>query len=230
MRNLLLRFQKSLRAANSGYVSAMWQGILHLASVYFIAWLCMPWLLDVAYGHVLPFLLGHPLRGNPFQFAFSHLLALSFLPGFAAGFGNAKSLRNGVVRFVWLVPVVVLVFLFVFRGPGMYPTLFWESDFGQAFHYFFGGGIQYRWGIPQLPRFTNAHEAQHPRFHAWLYSIPCDCTGLCGCCLQYRGVGVTPHKQNNHSSREGSGSGCTSQIHELTPDLSRNRKLRPIGS
>ena len=143
MRNLLLRFPKSLRAANSDYVSAIRQGVLHLAAVYFIAWLSMPWLLDVAYGYVLPFLLGHPLRGNLFQFAFSHLLALSFLLGFAAGFGNAKSLRNGVVRFVWLVPVVVLVFSFLFRGPGMYPTLLWESDFGQAFHYFFGGGFNF---------------------------------------------------------------------------------------
>jgi hypothetical protein len=97
--------------------------------------------LDVAYGKALPFLLGHRLGENPFQFAFSHLLPFSLVPGFAAGFVSAKLFRNGVVRFVWLVPVVLLFFLFVFDCPGMYPTMLWESDFRQAFHYFFGGGF-----------------------------------------------------------------------------------------
>src|SRR5712692_7971579 len=103
MRSLFPRFQRSLRAANSGYVSAIWQGILHLVAVYSIARLCMPWLLDV-----LPFLLGRRLGGNPFQFFFSHLLAFSSLLGFAAGFLIVKLFRNEVVRFVWMVPVALL--------------------------------------------------------------------------------------------------------------------------
>jgi hypothetical protein len=140
MKSLLLRVQKSLGVANSGHVSAIWQGILHVAAVYFVARLCMPWLVEVIYGRFLPLLLGHRLAANPFQFLFSHLLVLSFLPGFAAGFVNAKLFRDKVVRFTWLVPAVVLLF-WVLTGPGMYPTMLWESDFRQAFHFFFGGGF-----------------------------------------------------------------------------------------
>jgi hypothetical protein len=99
-------------------------------------------LLDVTSGRVLPFLLGRSLGGNPFQFFFSHLLAFSFLPGLVAGFTIARSLGNKIIRFVWIVPVAVLLFLFVFTGPGMYPTMLWESDFRQSFHFFFGAGFR----------------------------------------------------------------------------------------
>lgn len=142
MRNLVSKLQKSLSSADSGWFSAAWQGILHVAAIYILARLFTPWSLDVAFSRVLPLLLGHPSGGNPFQFFFSHLLAFSFLPGLIAGFLNAKLFRNTVIRFVWLVPVAVLFFLFVFTGPGMYPTMLWESDFRQAFHYFFGAGFR----------------------------------------------------------------------------------------
>lgn len=141
MKNLLLTFHKWFGAANSGHLSAIWQGILHLAAVYFIARLCIPWLSGIFYGKALQFLLGHRVGGNPFQFLFSHLLLLSLLTGFAAGFVNTRLLRNKVVCFSWLIPVIVLLFRFVFTGPGMYPTMLWQSDFRQAFHYFFGGGF-----------------------------------------------------------------------------------------
>jgi|HubBroStandDraft_6_1064221.scaffolds.fasta_scaffold159666_2 hypothetical protein len=142
MRNLVSRLQKSLSSAGSGPVSAIWQGVLHIAAIYALARLFTPWLLDVTLDKVLPFLLGRPLGGNPFQFFFSHLLAFSFLPGLVAGFAIAKIFGNKIIRFVWLVPVAVLLFLFVFTGPGMYPTMLWESDFRQAFHYFFGAGFR----------------------------------------------------------------------------------------
>jgi hypothetical protein len=142
MRNLVGKLQKSLSSAYSGPVSATWQGILHVAAIYVLARLFTPWLLDVTLEGVLPFLLGHPLGGNPFQFFFSHLLAFSILPGFVAGFVNAKLFGNRVIRFVWLVPVAILFFLFVFTGPGMYSTMLWDSDFRQAFHYFFGAGFR----------------------------------------------------------------------------------------
>jgi hypothetical protein len=143
MRNLVSRLQKSPSSADSGPVSAIWQGVLHIAAIYALARLFIPWLLlDVTFDKVLPFLLGHPLGGNPFQFLFSNLLAFSILPGFVAGFVNAKLFGNRVIRFVWLVPVAVLLLLFVFIGPGMYPTMLWDSDFRQAFHYFFGAGFR----------------------------------------------------------------------------------------
>jgi hypothetical protein len=156
MRNLVSRLQKSLSSVDAGPVSAIWQGILHVAAIYFLARLFTPWLLDVTHDRVIPFLLGHPLGENPFQYFFSHLLAFSILPGFVAGFVNAKLFGNSVIRFVWLVPVTILLFLFVFTGPGMLPTMLWDSDFRQAFHYFFGAGFRivgeyhtYR-GLPTL--------------------------------------------------------------------------------
>jgi hypothetical protein len=142
MKNLFRILRKLLTAADSGRISAIWQGILHVAVIYFIARLCIPWLVDIAYSRVPSFLLGHPLRDNPVQFFFSHLLALSILPGFVAGFVNVKLFRNRVVYIVWLVPVAVLVFMLVFEGPGIYPTMLWESDFRQAFHCFFGGDFR----------------------------------------------------------------------------------------
>lgn len=142
MRNLVSKLQRSLSSTDSGWFSAAWQGILHVAAIYILARLFTPWLLDVTFSRVLPLLLGHPLGGNPFQFFFSHLLAFSFMPGLIAGFVIARLFGNRVIRFVWLVPVAVLLFLFVFTGPGMYPTMLWESDFRQAFHYFFGAGFR----------------------------------------------------------------------------------------
>lgn len=141
MKNLVSRLQKSLSSADFGWFAAAWQGILHVAAIYILARLFTPWSLDVTFSRVLPFL-GHPLGGNPFQFFFSHLLAFSFMPGLIVGFVNAKLFGNRVIHFVWLVPVAVLLFLFVFTGPGMYPTMLWESDFRQAFHYFFGAGFR----------------------------------------------------------------------------------------
>src|ERR1700680_2598143 len=96
MRILLRTLLESLRAAESGRVSAIWQGILHVAAIYFIARLFVPWLLEGAHGELILFLLGHPSGGNPLQFFFSHLLALSVLPGFIAGLVNATFLRNRV--------------------------------------------------------------------------------------------------------------------------------------
>jgi hypothetical protein len=142
MRNLVSRLQKSLSSTDSGPVSAIWQGILHVAAIYVLARLFTPWLLGVTFDRVLPVLLGHPLGGNPLQFFFSNLLAFSILPGLVAGFVNAKLFGSRVICFVWLVPAAVLFFLFVFTGPGMYPTMLWDSDFRQAFHYFFGAGFR----------------------------------------------------------------------------------------
>jgi hypothetical protein len=137
----LTRLYKFFGPENSTHLTAIWQGVVHVATIYLIARLCIPWLADVSYGKVLPFLSGHRLGGNPFQFLFSHLLALSLLPGFVAGCVTARLLHNRVVRFSWAVPVAVLLLSFVFAGPGMYPTMLWQSDLRTAIHYFFGGGF-----------------------------------------------------------------------------------------
>lgn len=80
----------------------------------------------------------------PFQaeaFLFSHLLIFSVAPALVAGLLINAKLRHQAAKYIWIVPVVVLAYEFVFNGPGMYPTMLGDSDFRRAFHFFFGGGL-----------------------------------------------------------------------------------------
>jgi len=141
MKEFLRSLQSFIGTESTGRESLTKQGIFHVVAVYGVARGCFPALINLACGSVAQFFPGHRLGGNPFQFAFSHLLVLSVVPGLIAGFVNARLFNRGIVRFVWLVPFVVLLFRFVFTAPGMYPTMLWDSDFGKAFHYFFGAGF-----------------------------------------------------------------------------------------
>lgn len=38
---------------------------------------------------------------------------------------------------MWAIPIVVLIIVFVFTAPGMYPTMIFQSDFRRAFQWFF---------------------------------------------------------------------------------------------
>jgi hypothetical protein len=142
MREFLRRLQPFIGTESTGRESLTKQGIFHVVAVYGVAWGCFPTLVGLAYGSIAQFFAGHRLGDNPFQFAFSHLFVLSVVPGLIAGFVNARLFNQGIVRFVWLVPFVALLYRFVFTAPGMYPTMLWDSDFGKAFHYFFGGGFK----------------------------------------------------------------------------------------
>jgi hypothetical protein len=42
-----------------------------------------------------------------------------------------------------VVPVIVLVYAFLFSAPGMYPTMPFDSDYRQAFDYYFGGHFSF---------------------------------------------------------------------------------------
>jgi hypothetical protein len=105
---------------------------------------------------ILPILLRRPALVS-FQFFCSHLFAFSFVPGVIGGFLGAKFLTSGIVRFVWVVPVAVLVVAFVF-APGMYPTAILDSDFALAFHYYFGGGFNFPAYSTYAELFRNFHE------------------------------------------------------------------------
>jgi hypothetical protein len=74
------------------------------------------------------------------QFLVSHLVLLSFVPAFVVGLVINAKFRHEVAQDVWIVPVAILAVAFLF-GPGMYPTMLWDSDFRGTFHYFFGGGF-----------------------------------------------------------------------------------------
>jgi hypothetical protein len=140
MSRILPWLQENVGSQPARPVSAFWQYVLHVLAVYAIAEYCMPWLSWVIYEKVLPTLLHTPPNIGVSQF-FSYLMIYSALCGLLAGTVNAKLFPHHVVRFVWVVPVLVLIFAFVFMAPGMYPTMILQSDFGKAFHYFFGGGF-----------------------------------------------------------------------------------------
>jgi hypothetical protein len=74
-------------------------------------------------------------------FAFSNLLAFSVIPAFLVGFILNAKFRHEVAEYIWVVPVAILGFEFIFNGPGMYPTMLGNSDFPKAFQFFFGGGL-----------------------------------------------------------------------------------------
>jgi len=69
---------------------------------------------------------------------FSHLVTFSVFPALVAGVHINAKMMHRVARFVWIVPVVIFGLIFLFGGHGIYPTMLWESDFGIAFHHFFG--------------------------------------------------------------------------------------------
>jgi hypothetical protein len=138
MERILDWFRETYSKPATGSKSAVWQGLLHLAAVYAIARICTPWLLQVTHDYILPWLTGRPPRVG-LQFFFAHQFAFSIVPGLIAGFFTTKLLHHRMVRFVWVIPVVVLAVVFVFTAPGMYPTMILQSDFRTAFHSFFGG-------------------------------------------------------------------------------------------
>jgi hypothetical protein len=135
MRQLLNWFRETYSKPATGPKAGIWQGILHLAAVYAIARICTPWLIELTHNMILPLLTGRAARISP-QFLYSHLFTFSFVPGLIAGFLNAKLFNHGIVRYVWVIPVVLLFVTFVFFGPGMYPTMILESNFKEAVHFF----------------------------------------------------------------------------------------------
>jgi hypothetical protein len=136
MRQLLVWLKETYTNPSKNPASYLGQGIVHLVQVYAIGRLCVPWLIVVAHDRVLPHITGHPAEISP-QFLYSHLFVFSIVLGLVAGFLNAMLFRRKVVLFVWVVPVTVLCITFVFKGPGMYPTMIWDSNFKEAAHFFF---------------------------------------------------------------------------------------------
>jgi hypothetical protein len=153
MRQLLNWFRETYSKPATGPKAGIWQGILHLAAVYAIARICTPWLIELTHNMILPLLTGRAARISP-QFLYSHLFTFSFVPGLIAGFLNAKLFNHGIVRYVWVIPVVLLFVTFVFFGPGMYPTMILESNFKEAVHFFFGG----HFNIPEYSTYSELQQ------------------------------------------------------------------------
>jgi hypothetical protein len=115
----------------------------HLAVVYLTVKVCTPWLA----GRVHDLLLSS--SGDPgesqFQFLFSHLLALSFIPGFLAGLVSFKY-RHTIALFVWVVPGVILAYQFY-----AFPASALESHTAVAYHEYFGGDFM----IPEYQNYRD---------------------------------------------------------------------------
>lgn len=85
--------------------------LLHLTAVYAIVKFVTPWLAGWTRGTLLPLVLQRPASSIRFEFLYSHLLALSFVPAFLAGLVNAR-FKHKAAQFVWLVPAAVLGYKF----------------------------------------------------------------------------------------------------------------------
>jgi hypothetical protein len=117
----------------------------HLAAVYALVEFLTPWLAGWTHGTLLP-LLQHPTSSGRFEFLFSHILVLSFIPAFFSGLINAR-FRHKAAQFVWLVPAAILAYKFVtFPAPSVLQT-----RFPAAFHQYFGNGFV-------IPEFRNWRE------------------------------------------------------------------------
>lgn len=108
--------------------------LLHLSAVYLIVKFFTPQLSGWVHGWLLPFLRMRSEAGD-FQFAYSHVLVLSFVPGFLFGLMTAN-FRHRVAWFVWIVPVAVLGY-----KVATFPTPIFQSHLGLAFQHYFGGGF-----------------------------------------------------------------------------------------
>jgi hypothetical protein len=97
------------------------QGILHLTVIYVVARRLVPWALDF---------------NNPRYFA-SHMLLFGLIVGIATGFVTGRLWRHPIVRLVWVCPVLLLALAIVFSGPDVYPTMPFQSNWAEAFRFYF---------------------------------------------------------------------------------------------
>jgi hypothetical protein len=124
---------------------------LHLLVFYQIARFSRGSLVGFVYGTVLPAVQGHPVSGSSMQFLFSHNLVFSLVPSFLAALAINAKFHHSAARWVWILPIAVLAFAFIFVGPGIYPTMIFDSNFGQAFRHFFGTVA----GVPPIRNFKD---------------------------------------------------------------------------
>ena len=76
---------------------------------------------------------------SSFQFLFSHIFLLSFLPGLVIGCLLAFRYHHRVALFVWIVPAAILGYKLVSMRTGMM-----DNHFAAAYHHYFAGGFRIR--------------------------------------------------------------------------------------
>ena len=112
----------------------LWFGV-ELAAVYVLVELIVPWLAGWTRNTLLP-ILQHPTSSGRFQFLFSHIFELSFIPAFVLGLINTR-FRREASQIVWVIPAAILAYKVVtFPSPSVF-----QSRFAAAFHQYFGRGF-----------------------------------------------------------------------------------------
>jgi hypothetical protein len=112
----------------------LWFGV-ELAAVYVLVELIVPWLAGWTRNTLLP-ILQHTTSSGRFQFLFSHIFELSFIPAFVLGLINSR-FRREASQFVWVIPAAILAYKCVtFPSPSVF-----QSRFAAAFHQYFGRGF-----------------------------------------------------------------------------------------
>lgn len=122
---------------------------LHLLAVYIIVYSTSMWLAGFIHGTLLPLIEQHRPEISAFQFAYSHLLVLSFVPAMLVGYLYSQWYRQEVALFVWMVPLGILVYKFF-----AFPTTVFQSHFSAAFHQYFSGGFS----IPEFGSYKDLFE------------------------------------------------------------------------
>ena len=109
---------------------------LHQAAAYLIVRFCIPYLaFGAAY---IPYLNSGAKDWT--QLLFAHMLSFSLFPAFAIALLINRTLRHRSAVYVWVVPMVIFAYEFLFSSPTVYPTMVFESDFGSAFRMWIGDG------------------------------------------------------------------------------------------
>jgi hypothetical protein len=121
MSPLLSWFRRKRDLVRAKPVPVFLQSIIHIASIYLVARRFIPWLPNF----------------TDAQFFSSFVFLFSLLAGIVVGFINGRLWRHSVVRFVWIFPAFLLALLIYFRAPGIYPTMPFQSDWGEGLRYYF---------------------------------------------------------------------------------------------
>jgi len=111
---------------------------------------------------------------GPDQFLMSNLLGFSVVPAFLAAFLINARLRHRAACFVWIVPVAILAFNFIFHSATLYPTIPFESDLRPALHYWFGGGFNANNRAAYMQEFSRVYyqyKVTAPAYAGISYSI-----------------------------------------------------------
>ena len=110
--------------AAGAFLSFIWSVfvfLLHVSVVYLVAHFCIPWLGGRL--HDLPAVIAPAANESSFQFLFNHILTLSVICGAAAALATGPFAQRAM-RWVWLVPAVVLAYKFT-----TYPSTLLQDRF-----------------------------------------------------------------------------------------------------